>query len=99
MTINIDGEKYYGTAEICKTAGISRATLFRWLKAGVLPEYRKNRRGWRLFTDKDLEQIRNEVNKIEVEPSPANDILHNPGRTQWQHSAELQIVKYNRKRY
>jgi len=67
VTINIDGKQYYGTAEICQTAGISRATLFRWLKAGMLQKSHKNRRGWRIFTEEDLIKIRTEAQKIEVE--------------------------------
>jgi excisionase family DNA binding protein len=58
MTIEINGEKYYKTSEACKKAGISRATLFRWLKEGILDKYRKDRRGWRIFTEEDLEKLR-----------------------------------------
>ena len=69
MTLNIDGIIYYSTSEICKKAGISRATLFRWLKAGILEKYHKNRRGWRIYTEEDLHRIRAEVSKIKVEYS------------------------------
>jgi len=58
VTIEINGQKYYKTSEACKKAGISRATLFRWLKEGILDKYRKDRRGWRIFTEEDLEKIR-----------------------------------------
>ena len=47
--------------------GISRATLFRWLKAGVLKKPYRDRRGWRLFTEDDLSCIRAEANKIDIE--------------------------------
>jgi len=47
--------------------GISRATLFRWLKAGVLSKSYRDRRGWRLFTEDDLKKIQAEANKVEAE--------------------------------
>jgi len=67
VSIEIDGQKYYRTSEACKKTGISRATLFRWLKAGVLEKYHKDRRGWMMFREEDLNKIRAEVRKIKVE--------------------------------
>ena len=76
MTIEIDGQIYYKTLEACKKTGISRPTLFRWLKAGILEKSYKNRRGWRLFTEEDLNKIRAEARSIRVEyvyPGEKND--------------------------
>jgi DNA-binding transcriptional MerR regulator len=67
MPIEINNLTYYRTSETCIKAGISRATLFRWLKAGVLEKSYRDRRGWRLFTDADLNKIQAEVNRVEVE--------------------------------
>jgi len=67
MAVVIDGERYYRTTEACRRTGISRATLFRWLKSGILDRTRKDRRGWRLFTEEDLSKIRAEAIRIEVE--------------------------------
>ena len=67
MTIEIDGQIYYKTMEACERTGISRPTLFRWLKEGILKKSHKNRRGWRLFTEEDLITIRTEARKIKVE--------------------------------
>ena len=47
--------------------GISRATLFRWLKTGILKKSYKDRRGWRLFTEDDVNKIQAETNKVETE--------------------------------
>jgi excisionase family DNA binding protein len=66
MPTEISGEVYYTTSEVCKETGISRPTLFRWLKQGVLKEIRKDRRGWRLFTEDDLNTIKAETRRIEV---------------------------------
>ena len=67
MSIEIDGETYYRTSEACKKTGVSRATLFRWLKAGILEKYHKDRRGWRMFKEEDLDKIRAEARKIKIE--------------------------------
>lgn len=69
MALEIDGRMFYQTSEACKKAGISRATLFRWLKVGILDKYYKDRRGWRLFTEEDLIKIRAEATKIRIENS------------------------------
>jgi predicted site-specific integrase-resolvase len=69
LTIEIEGQIYYKTSEACKKAGISRATLYRWLRAGILKKYCKDRRGWRLFTQADIEKIRAESRKIEISVS------------------------------
>ena len=66
MPTEINGEVYYTTSEICGETGISRPTLFRWLRQGVLKEIRKDRRGWRLFTEEELNTIKAETGKIDV---------------------------------
>ena len=67
MPVKVNGQTYYRTSEVCLQAEISRATLFRWFKAGVLKQCRRDRRGWRLYTEDDLGVIRAEANKIETE--------------------------------
>jgi excisionase family DNA binding protein len=60
-----NGIVYYQTNEACKLAGISRATFFRWLKEGTIEDVRhKDRRGWRLFTGEDIENLKKEANKV-----------------------------------
>jgi predicted site-specific integrase-resolvase len=67
MTVNMRGQTYYRTAEVCSLAGISRSTLFRWLRRGILDDVsHRDRRGWRLFTDYDISRITNESNKIRI---------------------------------
>lgn len=66
MPVSINGKTYYRTVDACRRIGISRATLFRWLKSGILPEAHKDRNGWRLFTEKDLRKIEAEAHRIEV---------------------------------
>jgi hypothetical protein len=67
MPVVIDGIRYYRTSEACRETSISRATLFRWLKLGILERSCKDRRGWRLFTAEDLIKIQKEASRVEIE--------------------------------
>ena len=65
MPVVINNQTYYRTAEVCLIVGISRNTLFRWLKEGVFSdvEYR-GWRDWRLFTAAQLETVRTKTNHV-----------------------------------
>jgi predicted site-specific integrase-resolvase len=64
MTINIDGRLYYRTAEACGTAGISKNTFLRWVRDGVFKDVvHRDRRGWRLFTQEEIDRLKAESNK------------------------------------
>jgi len=65
MPVVINNQTYYRTAEVCRMVGISRNTLFRWLKEGILSdvEYR-DFRGWRLVTADQIETIRTKTNHV-----------------------------------
>ncbi len=67
MPFSINDKTYYRTAEVCRMVGISRSTLFRWLKEGIVAdvEYR-DWRGWRLFTSDQIESIRTKTNQVTV---------------------------------
>lgn len=65
MPQTINGIVYYQTNEACRIAGISRATFFRWLKEGTIQDTKyKDRRGWRLFTEEDIDKLREEAQKV-----------------------------------
>ena len=65
MSIKLNGQTFYKTSEACRIAGISRATLFRWFNQGILEDtIQKDRRGWRLFTMNEIDEIKNEVGKL-----------------------------------
>ena len=64
MSVTINGQSYYRTAEVCRRVGISRTTLFRWLKDGIFREAGlRDRRGWRLFTEEEIDGLNAEVNQ------------------------------------
>ncbi|UCE98287.1 MAG: helix-turn-helix domain-containing protein [Dehalococcoidia bacterium] len=63
----MNGQIYYRTAEICQQVKISRATLYRWLRAGILEKAYRDRRGWRLFTKEDLEKLLLRATEVQTE--------------------------------
>jgi predicted site-specific integrase-resolvase len=66
MSLQLKGTKYYRTAEVCELAGISRTTLFRWLKSDLLgAAVARDRRGWRLFTEAEAELFKAEANRVD----------------------------------
>ncbi len=65
MAIRINDQTYYRTSEACQRAGISKATLFRWVKVGILEDIvRRDRKGWRLFTQDDINRIKSEATRL-----------------------------------
>ena len=63
MPVIIEGQTYYRTSEVCRMVGISRNTLFRWLREDSKPTYR-DWRGWRLFTEDEVNRLKVEANRI-----------------------------------
>jgi len=65
MPVVINDQTYYRTVEVCRAVGISRNTLFRWLKEGIFSdvEYR-DWRGWRLFTPEQMDIMRARTSQV-----------------------------------
>jgi len=61
----IGEQVYYRTAEVCERVGISRSTLLRWLRRGIIGDTSdRDRRGWRLFKEADVKRIADRANAI-----------------------------------
>ena len=58
MPKTIGEQKFYSSMETALAAGISKPTLLRWLKNGDIPEPKRDRRGWRIFSEVELGKIR-----------------------------------------
>ena len=59
MSVLINGREFYRTKEACEKAGISRATLFKWVSENIIEDVKhRDRKGWRLFTEEDIERIK-----------------------------------------
>jgi DNA-binding transcriptional MerR regulator len=55
-------KKLYKTKEICDLFDISKATLFRWEKEGRISNVGRDWRNWRLYSDRNLKEIRRIIN-------------------------------------
>jgi predicted site-specific integrase-resolvase len=65
MSIRINGKEFYRTAEACHMAGTSKNTFLRWVRDGTFTDVElRDRRGWRLFSDDDLNRLKAEVNQL-----------------------------------
>lgn len=65
MSVMFKGQTYYRTREACEVVGVSRSTLLRWLKSGILKDAaHRDRRGWRLFSKADIERIEVKANRM-----------------------------------
>jgi len=62
----INDTLYYTASEMCEEAGISRPTLFRWLRLGMFKVIRKNSRGWRIFNEDELNKVKAQITRIDV---------------------------------
>ena len=65
MNVEVIAKACFRTAEACRVAGISKNTYLRWVRMGVIPdvEYR-DRRGWRIFTQEEIDRLKIEANRI-----------------------------------
>ncbi len=66
MPIEMNGETYYFIAEACEMAGTNRNTYLRWVRDRKFTDVAyRDRNGWRLFTEDDLERLKSKVNRIQ----------------------------------
>jgi predicted site-specific integrase-resolvase len=65
----VDDRKLYRIGEALATASLSRATYFRWLKAGRIRETQfKDRNGRRLFTEIEVDTLVSEAQRLVENP-------------------------------
>jgi DNA-binding transcriptional MerR regulator len=48
----------YKTQDICSLFDISKATLFRWEREGLISNVSRDWRNWRLYNEKNVQAIR-----------------------------------------
>ena len=66
MGVEINGQIYYRTAEVCQIVGIGKSTLFRWIRQNIVEEAEyRDRKGWRLFSEDELRSITAETSRIQ----------------------------------
>jgi excisionase family DNA binding protein len=64
MPVALNGQTFYRTSEVCRMVGIGKTTLLRWLRDGIIEEVEhRDRRGWRLFTEDEVNRLKAEANR------------------------------------
>jgi predicted site-specific integrase-resolvase len=59
MPVKLSDKEYYRTHEAIEKIGISRSTFFRWIREKRVEDAKhKDHRGWRLFTEKEIKNIK-----------------------------------------
>ncbi len=48
----------YTTRQVSDMLKISKPTLLRWIREGFISDVMKDGRGWRVWTDEDVEMVR-----------------------------------------
>jgi hypothetical protein len=61
------------TADVAAMAGVHRDTLLRWLRSSVIPEPRRDHRGWRIFTQAEAQNVLNFVRQGTIESETSSD--------------------------
>lgn len=55
--------KFYSSKEVCEQLQISKSTLFKWEREGLITKVRRDWRGWRLYDARNLEEIKINIEK------------------------------------
>ena len=67
MPLKLDGQTFYNTKEACRLAGTNRDTFMRWVRQRKFTDVEhRDRNGWRLFTDDDIQRLKARANHVEI---------------------------------
>lgn len=70
MPVTIQGVTLYRISEALMRAGVSRATYFRWVRLGRVPDCRyKDRNGRRLFTVEEVRDLEGVAHRLIETPA------------------------------
>ena len=56
---NAEVKRRMTVTEVAELIGISAKTIMRWEKMGKIKKPKRDWRGWRVYDEQDLEQIKN----------------------------------------
>ena len=80
MSLVIDGSEFYRIGEALSIAGVSRATYFRWISQGKVPDTRfRDRNGRRLFTPGEMHALETIAKRLVAVPYQASIPLEDEG--------------------
>jgi len=58
MLIFNDAGKVYKISELAKELDRTPLTIKKWEKSGLIPKARRDSRGWRYYTEEDVNEIK-----------------------------------------
>ena len=81
----------YSTHEVAQTVGVHKETILRWLREGRISEPSRDRNGWRLFTEGDLEKIKSfaDIPLANIAPTKNNNEIPLPYEDSVKHLCRL----------
>ena len=63
--------------QVCQLLGVAPKSLYLWERSGKLPPPRRDRRGWRQYSEADIEKLRTFLGRV---PEPAGETGVRRGR-------------------
>jgi DNA-binding transcriptional MerR regulator len=68
MPVKVKGKPYYLISEVSQLSGVSKRTIYCWIDQGIVScgQWR-NRNGWRLFTEEDIDELKTEAERVQME--------------------------------
>jgi ActR/RegA family two-component response regulator len=64
---NMPEQKFYSSKEVCDNLQISKSTLFKWEREGLITRVRRDWRGWRLYDEHNLEEIKRNIERQKLQ--------------------------------
>ena len=61
----------YTTIQTAEKVGVSKETILRWLRAGKITEPDRDRNGWRIFSEAEVNEILRFKNRVVRSPKKA----------------------------
>jgi len=58
MPARVGEKNYFRTNEAAEAVGVSRQTLLRWFREKKVEDVKRDRNGWRLFTEGDITRLK-----------------------------------------
>ena len=68
MPMKVRGKSYHLVSETSQLSGVSVRTIYRWMHKGIITGGKlQNRKGWTLFTEEDITELKAKAEKVRKE--------------------------------
>lgn len=72
MPVEVSGKRFFTVTDVTDLVGVTRQTIWRWRKAGKIPDGRRYRGREVLFTQEEVEDIYAHAHRLEPSDSGAD---------------------------